>query len=179
VADRDKSGFVLFSFAHHIARTKCSLTIPDLLVCSCVKQFSGQLRLSVAILAAAYAVRSSLKRLGKRPSINQRPHGYLLAPWPHQSRLHPIRLREDIQRQFGRSFASLAHWSRSPLSACGSQRLARPNRRARDCRAVRAMLAPMARSAGCHQKPPRCAGKSRQQKPPRCAGQAAAVARGD
>ena len=29
VADRDKSGFVLFSFAHHIARTKCSVTIPD------------------------------------------------------------------------------------------------------------------------------------------------------
>jgi hypothetical protein len=29
-ADRDKSGFVLFCFAHHVARTKCSLTILDL-----------------------------------------------------------------------------------------------------------------------------------------------------
>jgi hypothetical protein len=44
VADRDKSGFVLFRFAHHIARAKCSLTILDLLVCSCVQQFCGHLR---------------------------------------------------------------------------------------------------------------------------------------
>jgi hypothetical protein len=44
VADRDKSGFVLFCFAHHIARTKCSLEILDLLVCSCVKQFCEHLR---------------------------------------------------------------------------------------------------------------------------------------
>ena len=28
-ADRDKSGFVLFCTAHHIARTKCTLTILD------------------------------------------------------------------------------------------------------------------------------------------------------
>src|SRR5271155_4261315 len=44
VADRDKSGFVLFRFAHHIARAKCSLTILDLLVCSRVQQFCGHLR---------------------------------------------------------------------------------------------------------------------------------------
>jgi hypothetical protein len=30
--------------SHHIARTKCSLTILDLLVCSCVKQFCEHLR---------------------------------------------------------------------------------------------------------------------------------------
>ena len=44
VADRDKSGFVLFCTAHHNARTKCTLTILDSLFCSCVQQFCGQLR---------------------------------------------------------------------------------------------------------------------------------------
>ena len=43
VADRDKSGFVLFCTAHHIARTKCTLTILDSLFFSCVQQFCGQL----------------------------------------------------------------------------------------------------------------------------------------
>ena len=65
--------------------------------------------LSVAISAAAYAVRSSLvKRLGKRPSINQRPHGYLFAPWRRQSRAPAP--REDIWPRGCGPFASVAYF---------------------------------------------------------------------
>jgi len=80
----------------------------------------------------------------RAPSIRSRedPHGHLLALLPHQSRLHPIRLREDIQRQFGRSFASLACPSRSLLSALYLQRRVRPNRCGRDYRAIRARPGP-------------------------------------
>ena len=43
VADRDKSGFVLFCTAHHIARTKCTLTILDSLFSAVSSNFVGSL----------------------------------------------------------------------------------------------------------------------------------------
>jgi len=80
------------------------------------------------------------------PSIQFRenPHNQwdLLAPWPHRSRVPAIRPREDIQRQFGRSVASSACPSRSPLSARDSQRGARPNHCGRGYRESRARRPP-------------------------------------
>ena len=43
VADRDKSGFVLFCTAHHIARTKCILTVLDSLFSAVSSNFVGSL----------------------------------------------------------------------------------------------------------------------------------------
>src|SRR6516165_7580771 len=74
------------SILRQIAR-KCSVSVALCRPVSWMRALAAvSSSLSVAISAAAYAVRSSLvKQLDKRPSINQRPHECLFAPWRHQS----------------------------------------------------------------------------------------------